>query len=503
MTGPAVTVRLEGVAKAFGPVAALEGVTLDLRAGEVLALVGENGAGKSTLLQLLSGDHRPDSGRLLVDGVPVDFRSPADARRAGVRVISQEPEIIPHVSVAENVCVGAMPLRGPFVDRRRLLADVEAAIARLGFTGIIEAGTPGRLLSPPQRALVEIMRAFTGTVRMVAFDEPTSSLSAREVTALFALIARLRAAAVAVVYVSHRLPEIFEVADRVAVLRDGVLVGVRDLRSTSEAEIVQMMVGRDLSSMFERSSRRAAEVVLRLRGVSSADVAAVDLDVHAGEVVVLAGLVGAGRTALARAIVGDLPIRSGTVSVRGREVRLRSPVDGLRAGIALAPEERKADALLLRRSVRDNVSLAVLGQLQRMRFMRARAEQLLVSRYVRQLNVRTPSTDTEVRKLSGGNQQKLVLARWLARQPAVLILDEPTRGVDVSAKSEIYAIIDTLAAQGVAILVISSELPEVLGLADRVVVMRTGRVVGELSRAEATEASVLALAMPGDVRSPL
>ncbi|MDX6210883.1 MAG: L-arabinose transport system ATP-binding protein [Frankiales bacterium] len=501
MTGPAVTVRLEGVAKMFGPVAALEGVTLDLRAGEVLALVGENGAGKSTLLQLLSGDHRPDSGRLLVDGVPVDFRSPADARRAGVRVISQEPEIIPHVSVAENVCVGAMPLRGPFVDRRRLLADVEAAIARLGFTGIIEAGTPGRLLSPPQRALVEIMRAFTGTVRMVAFDEPTSSLSAREVTALFALIARLRADGVAVVYVSHRMPEIFEVADRVAVLRDGVLVGVRDLRSTSEAEIVQMMVGRDLSSMFERSSRRAAEVVLRLRGVSSADVAAVDLDVHAGEVVVLAGLVGAGRTVLARAIVGDLPIRSGTVSVRGREVRLRSPVDGLRAGIALAPEERKADALLLRRSVRDNVSLAVLGQLQRMRFMRARAEQLLVSRYVRQLNVRTPSMDTEVRKLSGGNQQKLVLARWLARQPAVLILDEPTRGVDVSAKSEIYAIIDTLAAQGVAILVISSELPEVLGLADRVVVMRTGRVVGELSRAEATEASVLALAMPGDVRS--
>ncbi|MDX6223283.1 MAG: L-arabinose transport system ATP-binding protein [Frankiales bacterium] len=503
MTGPAVTVRLEGVAKQFGPVAALEGVTLDLRAGEVLALVGENGAGKSTLLQLLSGDHRPDSGRLLVDGVPVDFRSPADARRAGVRVISQEPEIIPHVSVAENVCVGAMPLRGPFVDRHRLLADVEAAIARLGFTGIIEAGTPGRLLSPPQRALVEIMRAFTGAVRMVAFDEPTSSLSAREVTALFALIARLRADGVAVVYVSHRMPEIFEVADRVAVLRDGVLVGVRDLRSTSEAEIVQMMVGRDLSSMFERSSRRAAEVVLRLRGVSSAEVAAVDLDVHAGEVVVLAGLVGAGRTALARAIVGDLPIRSGTVSVRGREVRLRSPVDGLRAGIALAPEERKADALLLRRSVRDNVSLAVLGQLQRMRFMRARAEQLLVSRYVRQLNVRTPSMDTEVRKLSGGNQQKLVLARWLARQPAVLILDEPTRGVDVSAKSEIYAIIDTLAAQGVAILVISSELPEVLGLADRVVVMRTGRVVGELSRAEATEASVLALAMPGDVRSPL
>jgi L-arabinose transport system ATP-binding protein len=238
-------------------------------------------------------------------------------------------------------------------------------------------------------------------------------------------------------------------------------------------------------------------VALRLRGVSSGDVADVDLDVHSGEVVVLAGLVGAGRTVLARAVVGDLPIRSGTVAVSGREVRLRSPVDALRAGIALAPEERKADALLLRRSVRDNVSLAVLGRLRRMRFMRARAEQVLVTRYVRQLNVRTPSVDQEVRKLSGGNQQKLVLARWLARRPTVLILDEPTRGVDVSAKAEIYAIIDELAAQGVAILVISSELPEVLGLADRIVVMRSGRVVGELARADATEASVLALAMPG------
>jgi L-arabinose transport system ATP-binding protein len=493
----AVTVRVDAVAKAFGTVAALEGVSLDIRAGEVLALVGENGAGKSTLLKLLSGDHRPDSGRLLVNGRQVDFRSPADARRAGVRVIAQEPEIIPHVNVAENVHVGAMPLRGPFVDRRRLMAEVNEEIGRLGFRGIIEADTLGRLLSPPQRALVEVMRAFTGPVAMVAFDEPTSSLSSREVTALFALIARLRADGVAVVYVSHRMQEIFEVADRVAVLRDGRLVGVREVATTAESEIVQMMVGRDLSSMFERTPRQRAEVALRLSGVSSGDVHDVDLEVHSGEVVVLAGLVGAGRTVLARAIVGDLPIRSGTVAVQGQVVRLRSPVDALRAGIALAPEERKADALLLRRSVRDNVSLAVLGRLHRMRFMRARAEELLVARYVEQLNVRTPSMDQEVRKLSGGNQQKLVLARWLARRPTVLILDEPTRGVDVSAKAEIYAIIDELAAQGVAILVISSELPEVLGLADRIVVMRTGRIVGELSRTDATEASVLALAMPG------
>ena len=497
MSGEPVTVRAEGLRKQFGSVVALDGVSLDIRGGEVLALVGENGAGKSTLLKLLSGDHRADDGRLLVQGHPVDFRSPADARRAGVRVVAQEPEIIPDVSVAENVYVGALPLRGPFVDRRALFGQVDAQIARLGFRGIIDARTPGRLLSPPQRALVEVMRAFTGTVRMVAFDEPTSSLSAREVTALFALIARIRAEGVAVVYVSHRMQEIAEVADRVAVLRDGQLVGVRDVSSTPESEVVQMMVGRDLSAMFERTPRRRADVALRLRGVSCGDVEGVDLDVHSGEVVVLAGLVGAGRTVLARAVVGDLPIRAGTIAVKGQEVRLRSPVDALRAGIALAPEERKADALLMRRSVRDNVSLAVLGRLHRMRFMRARAEELLVTRYVRQLNVRTPSMDHEVRKLSGGNQQKLVLARWLARRPTVLILDEPTRGVDVSAKAEIYAIIDELAGQGVAILVISSELPEVLGLADRIVVMRTGRIVGELLRDQATEAAVLALAMPG------
>jgi L-arabinose transport system ATP-binding protein len=496
-TGETAAVRVEGVSKQFGAVPALDAVTLDIRGGEVLALVGENGAGKSTLLRLLSGDHRPDSGRLLVDGTPVDLRNPGDARRAGLRVIAQEPEIIPDVSVAENVHVGALPKRGPFVERRRLIRLVDAEIGRLGFRGIIDATTPGRLLSPPQRALVEIMRAFTGPVRLVAFDEPTSSLSAREVTALFALIARLRGEGVAVVYVSHRMHEVFEVADKVAVLRDGRLVGVRDVAGTPETEIVQMMVGRDLSSMFERTPRRKGRVALRLRGVSSGDVHDVDLDVHAGEVVALAGLVGAGRTVLARAVVGDLPLRAGTVEVNGERVVLRSPVDGLRAGIALAPEERKADALLMRRSVRDNVSLAVLARLHRLRFMRSRAEEVLVARYVSQLNVRTPSMDAEVRRLSGGNQQKLVLARWLARRPAVLILDEPTRGVDVSAKAEIYSIIDELAGQGVAVLVISSELPEVLGLADRIVVMRTGRVVGELSRDEATEASVLAMAMPG------
>ncbi|WP_425433028.1 sugar ABC transporter ATP-binding protein [Geodermatophilus tzadiensis] len=301
------------------------------------------------------------------------------------------------------------------------------------------------------------------------------------------------------------MKEIFELADRIAVLRDGRLIGVRPAAETDEEELVRMMVGRDLSSMFQRRHTGAADQpvastesrrpVLELRGVTSDDVSDVDLVVHAGEVVGLAGLVGAGRSELARAVVGDVPLRGGQVVVNGRPLRLRTPGDAVAAGIGFAPEERKADALLMHRTVRDNLSLAVLDRLSRLRFVRARAERELVDRYVEQLRVRTPSPEQQIRKLSGGNQQKVVLARWLARRPDVLILDEPTRGVDVGAKAEIYAIIDELAASGVALLVISSELPEVLGLSDRIVVMQNGRIAGELDRDEATEERILALAI--------
>lgn len=497
--GPLFEVR--GISKSFSGVHALTDVTLDFRAGEVLALVGENGAGKSTLLRILNGDHQPDHGELLLDGRTADFPSPREARAAGIRVIAQEPEIIPYVSVAENVYVGALPASARRFHRSGLRVRVQQDLERYGFDDVLDPDTLGSRLSPAQRQLVEILRALTTNPRILAFDEPTSSLSDAEVTALFRLIARLREDGCAIVYVSHRMREIFTVADRVAVLRDGRLVGTREIPGLGEPELVRMMVGRDLSAMFTRERSPSDDVVLSVRAVTTEDVRDISFDVHAGEVVALAGLVGAGRSELAKGIVGDVPLVSGEVAVRGVAVRLRSPRDAIDAGIGFAPEERKAEALLMDRSVRDNVSLAVLERLRRWRVINLRQERTLVTQQVERMRVRTPSVDQEVRKLSGGNQQKVVLARWLARRPQVLILDEPTRGVDVGAKAEIYAIIDELARDGMAVLVISSDMPEVLGLADRIVVLQGGRKTGELTRAEATEESILALALPHDTVS--
>jgi ABC-type sugar transport system ATPase subunit len=498
MSGGEVVLRLENLAKRFGAVQALVGVSLDARAGEVLALLGENGAGKSTLLRLMNGVHPPDAGRVLLRGEPVVFGTPHAARAAGVRGVAQEPEIIADVSVAENVYAGALPRRGRLFDRSGLRAQMAADLARYGFTGVIGPDQRGRDLSPAQRQLVEILRALTGGARVIAFDEPTSSLSDHEVESLFRLIGQLKAEGVAMIYVSHRMKEIFRIADRVLVLRDGASVGERVVAETAEPELVRMMVGRDLSALFPRSERRIGATVLRVRNLTTEDVTDVNLEVRAGEVVALAGLIGAGRTELAHAIIGDTPIISGQVEVDGRPLTLRSPRDAVRSGLALAPEERKQQALLMKRSVRDNICLAVLSRLQRWHIVSRAEESRIARRYVAELRVRTPTIDQEVSTLSGGNQQKTVLARWLARQARVLILDEPTRGVDVGAKADIYAIIDKLALEGSAILVISSELPEVLGVADRIIVMQGGRIRGELARAAATEEKILSLAILED-----
>ncbi|WP_235502645.1 MULTISPECIES: sugar ABC transporter ATP-binding protein [unclassified Kitasatospora] len=374
-----------------------------------------------------------------------------------------------------------------------------ADLDRLGFAGALDPDLIGSQLTSAQRQLVEIMRAVTGDARVIAFDEPTSSLSEYEVAALFSLIRRLRDQGIAIVYVSHRMQEIFQLADRIAVLRDGALAGVQDAAATSEGELVRLMVGRDLSTMFVRQNTATDRLVLDVRGVSTDAVRDIDLRIHAGEVVGLAGLIGAGRSELALALAGDLPIHRGTVTLDGTTLRSGRPGEVIRAGLGLAPEERKAQALLLHRSIRDNTSLVVLDRLRRWRFVRRSAERALAQEYTDRLRVRAPSIEHEVRKLSGGNQQKVVLARWLARKPKVLILDEPTRGIDVGAKAEIYRIIADLAKEGVAILVISSELPEVLGLADRIVVMQSGRITGELSRDEATEEAILNLAMADDL----
>lgn len=494
---PGLTVR--GVSKRFAGVRALDGVDLEIVPGEVTALMGENGAGKSTLLKIIGGDYQPDQGELVLGGDPVIFRTPDDARRAGVRIVAQEPEILPSLSVAENIFLGRLPTTGGRVSQRHLRQRASDELERLGMRRMLNPATYGSRLSPAQRQLVEIARVLIDQPSVICFDEPTSSLSDHETEALFALIGRLRDEGRAIAYVSHRLKEIFQVADSVTVLRDGQLIGNRRRSETSSDELVRMMVGRDLSQVFQRTRRDPGEIALELRGVTTDDVQDISFAVHRGEVVALAGLVGAGRSELAMALSGDVPVRSGQVLVGGRPMRFRDPGRAIAAGIGLAPEERKADALVMVRNVRENLSLAVLKKLSRATFVDRRAERELAGRYIDKLRVRTPSMERAVENLSGGNQQKVVLARWLAKGSEILILDEPTRGVDVGAKSEIYAIIDELVAEGAAVLLISSELPEVLGLADRIVVMQAGQVTGTLSYEEATEEAVLSLAMASEL----
>ncbi len=489
------TLEVQGISKAFPNVQALSDVSLDVRAGEILALLGENGAGKSTLLKILNGDYQPDEGSVVLDQRTVRFSSPLEAHRAGVRVIYQEPEIIPGVDVAENIYVGELPLRRGLVDRRALNERVRTELAQFGFESVLHPNTLGEELSSAQRQLVEIMRALKSGVRLLALDEPTSSLTDEEVDRLFSLVRRLRSEGVAVIYVSHRINEILRLADRVAVMRDGHMVAVRPAGELTEAEIIRLMVGREWSDVTKR--RRAAEerVVLRAEDIQSNWHRDVTIEIRAGEVVGLAGLIGAGRTELAKVIFGELPKDAGRVFVDGHPVNIHSPDDAVREGIGFAPEDRKREGLVLARSVAENVSLAILRRLSRFHFVQRMAERRVVSEYSERLRIRTPSLDQEVGKLSGGNQQKVVLARWLAAHPKVLILDEPTRGIDVGAKAEIYRLIDELANEGLGILFISSELPEILSLSDRIYVMRNGRISGELPGPGATEEKILSLAI--------
>jgi ABC-type sugar transport system ATPase subunit len=488
---------LTGVSKGFENVQALSAVDLDIDGGEVLALVGENGAGKSTLLRVLNGDYRPDAGKLAMDGRPVAFSRPADAHTAGVRVIYQEPEIVPHVSVAENLFIGELPRRGGrLVNGAALRRSAQEQIDRYGFHDVLRPSDEAAKLNASQRQLVEILRAIKRNARVIAFDEPTSSLTEKEVERLFEIIERLRRDGVAIVYVSHRLSEVLRLADRIAVLRDGRLVDTRPAAGTSGAELMRLMVGRTVNQVFPAARRPRANVAMQVEGLSTDWLHDISFEVRAGEVLGVAGLVGAGRSELAKAIFGDARLHAGRVEVGGRPVRLRSPRDAIRAGIGYAPEDRKAEALVLMRGLRENISLASLDRLRRGRFVRRTAERRVVAGLVDRLEIKTPSLDQEVAKLSGGNQQKCVLARWLARNPRVLLLDEPTRGIDVGAKAEIYMLIDELAAAGMAVVFISSELPEVIGMSDRVIVMQGGSITGTLDRQRATEERIIALAMP-------
>jgi L-arabinose transport system ATP-binding protein len=501
MDGSVPQLELVEITKTFSAVRALDRVTLAVHPGEILALMGENGAGKSTLLKVMTGAYQPDGGEIRLNGQRVSVSSPIASRRLGIRVAYQEPDIVTGVSVAENLFLGELPRlgKGRFVDWRRLNEDAEALLAPFRMSRTLRPTTPAERLPPAHRQMIEILRALRGELKVLALDEPTSSLSDSDAEDLFSLIAALKARRVALIYVSHRMNEILRLADRVSVLRDGTLIGTRRASELDNATLVRMMVGRSLGEVMKRERHTTSDIALKVTGMTSSKVSDISLTLHRGEVVGVAGLVGAGRTELAKTIFGALRHTAGEIEVDGKAVSIKAPRDAIEAGIAYAPEERKADALLLERSVSENATLAILRRLTRFRVVNRRAEQAIATDYLRRLRVKTPSLRQAIGRLSGGNQQKVVLARWLARNPKVLILDEPTRGIYVGAKAEIYALIEALARDGLGVMLISSELPEVLGLSDRILCMQHGRITGELAASEATEERVLQLCMASDL----
>lgn len=496
---PPGTLRVRNISKAFPNVQALADVSLDIRPGQILAFMGENGAGKSTLLKIINGDYRQDIGTISIDDEVLSFSNPKQAHEAGIRVIYQEPEIVPGTTVPENIWLGELPKRYGILDRRALNEKAQSRLEEYGFENVLPIDLMGEELSSAQRQIVEIMRALKRDVRVLALDEPTSSLTDEEVDRLFSLVRRLRDDGVAIIYVSHRINEIKRLCDRIAILRDGRLIAVKPASEMTEAEIVSLMVGRDLSDVFQRHPSGSDREILRVEELHSNWHNGVSFHINAGEVVGFSGLVGAGRSELAKVIFGELPKNSGRIILDGEELTIHRPDQAIAKGIGFAPEDRKREGLILMRSVLENASMAILRQLSRFHIVRRTQEREVVGSFVEKLNVRTPSLDQEVGKLSGGNQQKVVLSRWLAVRPKILILDEPTRGIDVGAKAEIYNLIDELANEGLGIMFISSEMPEILGLADRVYVMQNGRITGELSGTDATEEAILELAMVDDL----
>jgi ribose transport system ATP-binding protein len=487
-----------GICKAFPGVQALDDVTLEVGAGEVVALVGENGAGKSTLIKILSGCYRADAGEIGFDGQRLGHFTPSEAQRLGISVIYQEFNLAPPLSVAENVFVGRQPrTRLGTVAFGRMRADTQRILDALRLP--LDARRLVNTLSVAEQQMVEIAKAISFQAKLIVMDEPTAALTEHETATLFDLVRRLKGQGVAVVYISHRLEEVFALADRVVVLRDGRNAGGLPIAEATVEKVVRLMVGRELKDMLRKEAVPLGEPVLEVRGLSRAAsrVRDVSLGVRAGEIVGLAGLVGAGRTEIARAVFGIDPADAGEVRVGGQAVSVRSPRDAIRAGIGYVPENRKEQGLFLILAVRENMTSAGLGRLCRWDFIQFGAERRLVGSLIEQLRVRTPSQEQQVQFLSGGNQQKVVLARWLALRPRVLVLDEPTRGIDVGAKVEIYALMGQLAREGVGILMISSELPEVLGMSDRVLVVREGTIAGELSRAAATQEAIMHLATGG------
>ena len=498
MDPPLLTVSL--ISKRFPGVQALDQVSLEVMPGEVHGLLGENGAGKSTLLKILSGADQPDAGAIEFMGRTVRLDSPHHGQSLGIVTIYQEFSLFPSLTVAENIFIGRQPGRAGIVSWRAMREQSRALTDRLEVA--LDPMAPVSTLSVAEQQMVEIARALSMDSRLLIMDEPTSALSDNEVRRLFQIIADLKAQGLSIIFVTHRLEEVPEICDRVTVLRDGRKVGEGTVEELTSNDIIRMMVGRDVDRLFQRRERRApGAVALRVHGLTrrgrAQDPHATVLDdisfeVRRGEILGLAGLVGAGRTDLARAIFGADRIAQGRIEVDGAPVRIASPSDAIRHGIGLVPEDRKQQALFLSLAVRENFSIAALGQMLRWKvFVREDEELALMERYRRTLNIRMAGPEQTVANVSGGNQQKVVLARWLVVKPKVLIVDEPTRGIDVAAKAEVHQLLDEMAADGIAIIVISSELPEILAVSDRIIIMREGVITGEILGDDATEEALM------------
>ena len=500
MNAPAL--QMKSIIKTYPGVRALDGVNFEVAKGEVHALVGENGAGKSTLMKILAGAQPMDSGEILIDGAPVHVTTPQKAMDLGVSIIYQEFNLVPYLNAAENIFLGREP-KGAipgFIDFPTMYAEAQEVVDHLGVS--LNVRTPVNRLSIAQQQMVEIGKATSRNATIIAMDEPSATLTEHELESLFDLIRSLKEKGVSVIYISHRLEEIFQIADRVTVLRDGQLVDTKPVSETDRADIIRMMVGRELKESAAADQKQSIKIgspALTVKNLTRKGVIEdINLTVHKGEILGIAGLVGAGRTELARAVFGADPIDEGEILLDGNKIEVRSPRDAIRQGIGLVTEDRKALGLILGMVVRENISLANLDALTRFGFVNRREEKRIALHSIEELMIKTPSIEQQVQNLSGGNQQKVVLAKWLFTQSKVLIFDEPTRGIDVGSKVEIYQLMNRLAANGTAIIMISSELPEILGMSDRILVMHDGRIAGELSRKDATQEKIMQLATGGE-----
>lgn len=498
MTDKTPVLEMRNITKLYPGVRALDGVSLTVQSGEIHALLGENGAGKSTLMKVLAGATSKDSGDILLDGSIVHIDSPLKAMSLGISIIYQEFNLAPFLSAGENIYLGREPQIIPgIVNFRKLYRDAQEQLNLLGLT--IDAHTPVKNLSIAQQQMVEIAKATSRDVKIIIMDEPSATLTDHEIKALFVLMKRLKERGVAIIYISHRLEEITEICDTATIMRDGKHITTRPVKTLTREDIVKLMVGRDLTDAIPKVVAPLGEVALSVKGLTRKGVIEdVSFNVRHGEIVGLAGLVGSGRTETARVIFGADKMDSGEISIDGKLVKINSPSDAIDLGIGFVTEDRKSQGLVLSMEIRKNTSKANLQSISSGGFLQTKKEKLVAEEYRNKLAIRTPSVEQLVRNLSGGNQQKVVLSQWLFRGSRIMIFDEPTRGIDVGAKSEIYRIMNNLVADGVAILMISSELPEVLGMSDRILVMHEGHLTGELSREDATQEKIMQLATGGN-----